>query len=199
MKTLLLVTFGMFVFLIKKGMATDTTNPVQSYAAFHGLTGRVVYRWNVDLNNDGKNDALLDTKLTPAEIKEENNETKGQYDPNVHGFEVYIAKSDGSGYVESTGVNDGTELGLGLALEANITRCFVGNITQLSQWGLVTIQNDYPRDGTSVAYIYAYTIDGDHLKRTQLAQYDPSESNAIYDQYLSDSHRTTVTLQEVSP
>lgn len=187
-------------FVFSPCWAEDTANPVQSYATFHNLAGgRIIYKWQIDINNDGRNDILLDTKLTPTEIAEENSETKNQYDPNVHGFAVYIAKADGNGYAVSTGISEGGELGLGVVPEINTARCFVGQITQLNMPGIVTVQTESPRAGSAKAKIYAYTIEGDHLKRTLLAEYNPEQTNAIYDQHLSDGHRTQVQLQEVSP
>jgi hypothetical protein len=58
---------------------------------------------------------------------------------------------------------------------------------------------DNPREGESVATIYAYTVEGDHLKYTQLAQYTPGQNNAVFDQYLKDNVRTQVQLQEITP
>lgn len=180
-------------------LAAETTNPIQDYATFNELIqGRIVYKWQIDLNNDGLTDVLLDTKLTPEEIAQADADTKNQYDPDLHGFSVYIAKADGSGYVTRTGIDEGDSDISYVLPQIDITRCFVGQITQLNKWGLVTIQTDYPRSGPGVSRIYAYTIEGDHLKQTLLAEYDPEQSNAIYDQYLSDSHRTQVQLQEVT-
>ena len=181
-------------------LAEDTANPVQSYATFHSLTAeRIIYKWQVDVNNDAKGDVFLDTKLTPAEIAEENADSKNQYDPDVRGFTVYIAKTDGTGYTMSTGIEEGGELGLGVVPEINITRCFVGQITQLGKRGIVTMKIDNPREGDSVATIYSYTLEGNHLKYTQLAQYTPGQPNAIFDQYLKDNIRTQVQLQEITP
>ena len=45
----------------------------------------------------------------------------------------------------------------------------------------------------------SYTVEGDHLKRSLLTEFSPGQSNAIYDEYLSDAHRVQVQLAEVSP
>jgi hypothetical protein len=195
--TILLV---ILIFGTDLGVAGETTNPVQSYSDFHALTGRVIYKWSVDLNNDSKQEVLLDTKQTAEEIAQETQDTKEPYNSNIHSFEVYIAKADGSGYVESTGINDGTALGVGAVPEVDITQCYVGQIDELHAYGLVTIHTGYPRKAPAVACIYAYTIESDHLKRRLLAQYDSTKSsNAIYDKYLKEGKRTHVTLQEVTP
>ena len=180
-------------------LAGETANPVQDYATSHALTGSVIYRWNVDLNNDGKLDVLLDTKLTDEEVAQENRDTKNRYDPNAHSFEVYVAKATGSTYIQSTGVNNGIELGLGIAPTIDITQCYVGQITELNAYGVVTIKVDAPREGSAVARILVYTIEGDHMKETKLAEYNPEQANALYDKYLAPTKRTQVQLQLVAP
>ena len=180
-------------------LAGQTANPVQDYATFHGLTGSVIYRWTVDLNNDGKLDVLLDTKLTGGEIAQENRDTKNRYNPNLHGFALYIAQINGSGYVESTGINDGTEFGLAACPEIDITQCFVGQITELNAYGVVTIRVDAPRTGPAIARIVGYTVEGDHVKETKLAEYNPEQPNALYEKYLVPSKRTQVQLELLAP
>jgi hypothetical protein len=182
---------------------TETANPVQDHADFHKLSsGRVVYKWEVDLNHDGKKDILLDTKETPAEIDEEEKETRGEYDPNIRNFAVYIPNPKKADYIQSKGMDIGSgQFVVGGAPGVDITQCYVGYITQLKRWGLVTIQTDDATDkAPAAAYIYAYTIEGDHIKRALLAKYNPDKGgNAICDQYLKEDKRTKVQLQEVTP
>jgi hypothetical protein len=75
----------------------------------------------------------------------------------------------------------------------------MGYITQLKRWGLVTIQADDATDkAPAETYIYAYTLEGDHLKIRLLVKYNPDKGgNAIYDQYLKEGKRTKVQLKEV--
>jgi hypothetical protein len=180
-----------------------TGNPITAYTAFHQLKpGRIIYKWEVDLSNDGRKEVLLDTKETPAELAQEVKETQGNMNENVRTFTVYIPNPSGSGYTESRGLDEGDNLGVSPgATEVDVTQCYVGYITQLRRWGLVTIRSDDATDKVPAeARIYSYTIDGDHLKSQLLAKYNPTKgTNAIYNQYLSKSKRTKVQLQEVTP
>lgn len=188
----------MLIGLSSLTFAGETNNPVQDYAAFYNLGGNVIYRWNIDLNNDGKLDALLETKLTPEEIAQENRDTKNHYNANVHGFTVYFSKPDGSGYVKCAGVDDGDGVAPTVP-EIDISHCYVGQITQLSKRGIVSVRTDMPRTGIGMSYIYAYLIESDHLKRVTLAEYNPEQRNSIFDQYLKNNVRTQVQLQEIIP
>jgi hypothetical protein len=192
---------SLFLLFALSSSIADVVNPVQDYAIFHGLSsGRVIYKLQIDINGDAKSDILLDTKLTQEEIAEENVETKNHYNPNVHGFTVYIGGDNG--YTLSAGVKSDGELGLGVVPEIDITKCFVGPIIQLGNNGIVTIQTEISRSGVGLSQIFAYTIEGDHLLRTTLAEYDQtkiSTPNPIFEQYLSDAHRTQIQLQEVAP
>ena len=67
--------------------------------------------------------------------------------------------------------------------------CFVGPIVQLSTRGVVTIQIKNPRSGESMATIYALSVNANHLKYTELAQYQIGKTNAVFDQYLADNVR----------
>lgn len=191
---LVLLTLGVSSLLADPGIS----NPVQDYAQFHRTVGAVIYQWTVDINDDGKLDVLLDTKLTNEEIAMENRETKNRYDSNVHAFQVYIGIPSGSGYIKSEGVAD--EEGVGPSLpEIDITQCYVGQIAELNAYGIVTVKLEAPREGAAVARIYGYTVESDHLRETKLAEYRADDTNAVYDKYLAPSKRTMVQLQLVGP
>lgn len=181
--------------------ATETANPIKDYADFHGLNSRrVIFKWDVELNNDGKKVMLLDTKLTPTEIQEEQKETKSDYNPNIKNFTVYIPNPAKADYIQSKGLYEDGVLGVGGGMSVDVTQCYVGYIVQIKKWGLVTIESESATDKVPAeARIYAYTIEGDHIKRGLLAIYNPvKEKNSIYEQYLSESKRTKVQLQEVT-
>ena len=136
---------------------------------------------------------------TPTELAEEKRENG--WDPQTKDeidFDVYILQGDA--YARSRGIaeDDGTADGAVVSIDR--TRCYVGKIAQLNKWGLVTIDHDPSgRKNSASNTVYAYTLVGDHLMRTTLAQYDPDKGgNAIYDQYLSAAHRTPIKLQEVT-
>ena len=74
----------------------------------------------------------------------------------------------------------------------------MGNVSEVGQYALVTLQVSNPRAGDPIARIYAYTIEGDHLNRTKLAEYNPTQTNALFDKYLKDDKRTVITPVEVT-
>ena len=144
-------------------------------------TDETMYKWNADVNGDGK----VIVFLTLKDFYQ-----KDRHDGQIPQWTVYIPKADGSGYLSAP--NNEPQI--------DQEKMFVGQITQLNQRGIVTIQIDRPRRDPAVAYIYAYTIEGDHLKQTKLAEYDPDAGdNIICNQYLTDTKRTRVVLQEIGP
>jgi hypothetical protein len=175
-------------------------NPIQAFSNFHALSsGRVICRWAVDLNNDNQQELLFAAKLTPSELSEEerengwNPQTKNEID-----FDVYIPQ--GNAYSRSRGIAEDDGMANGAVVSIDRTRCYVGQITQLNKWGLVTVDHEPAgRKNPALNIVYAYTLEGDHLKLTNLAQYDPSKGpNAIYEQYLAKAHRTFVKLDEIT-
>lgn len=184
-------------------LADTVANPIKDFAKYYSLSsGRTIYKWNVDLNNDGTLEILLASKLTSEEQTDASKEDNwNPQTPDELGFFVYIPNSNGSGYTQIKGTDFGTYFQPGTVLSVNRTRCFVGKITQLNRWGVVSVDIEPAgKKSTASATVYAYTLEGDHLKVTNLAQYDPTAkgSNAIYDQYLSDAHRTAIKLQEIT-
>jgi hypothetical protein len=163
-------------------------NPVLDYKSKYNLVASdKLLKWQSDLDGNGKQDVFLILKESYEELR----------DQSVPGWEVYMA-SQGGIYTKIAGVED--ESGVGPALpQIDPEACFVGQITQLGKRGIVTFKIDNPREGESKATIYTYTIEGNHLKYTELAQYTPGQPNAIFDQYLKDNVRTQVQLQEVTP
>jgi hypothetical protein len=170
----------------------DTTDPIADYKAKQGLEATdIIYKWSADIDGDGKSEVFLS-------LKEEYQDARkvGQMPPWL----VYLAKHDGSGYALSTGEDDNNVVSLGPIAAIDPDKLFVGQITQLGKHGIVTMQRDHPRRGDDIAYIYAYTVEGDHLKRTKLGQYTIEKTDPpLFKQYLADDKRTHVTLQEVTP
>lgn len=150
----------------------------------------VLLKLEFDLNGDGKNDVLLTRKDTFE------TETKAG---EIPGWSFYITGPNG--FSEPKGVRDQGEdvLGVGDVPMINIHSCHVGPIEELgNKQGIVTKQIDNPRVGDPVATIYAYTVEGDHLLRTELAEYNPLQPNPLFDKYLKDGKRTVITPVEVS-
>lgn len=181
----LLASAALFLALICTAPAID--NPVVDFKAKYGLAAAdKVLKWQSDLDGNGQQDVFLVLKESYEELQD-----------HVPGWDIYLAAPGGT-YTKIAGVEDAE--GVGPALPQIDTKaCFVGQITQLGKRGIVTIKIDNPREGESVATIYAYTVEGDYLKYTQLTQYTPGQSNAIFDQYLKDNVRTQVQLQEITP
>lgn len=159
-----------------------------------GLTiraGDKILRWEADLNGDGKTEVLLCLK------SDSNNAVQSKEAP---AWTLYIAETTGNTFVKSKGTEFETDtLSVDDMPLIDTDTCYVGQITQLGKRGIVTMQIKNPRSGESIATIHAYTIEGDHLKATQLSQYQPGDSNAIFDQYLKQNVRTQVQVDEVTP
>ncbi|MCX8495653.1 MAG: hypothetical protein ORN51_05660 [Akkermansiaceae bacterium] len=151
----------------------------------------VLLKWQADINGDGKSETLLTRKVDHDE------DVAARQLPS---WETFIASATADTFTESTGVQnqDDDSFGVGAAPQIDIKACFVGQVTELGQRALLTQQVDNPRVGDPIARIYAYKIEGDHLKRTKLAEYNPMQPNALFDKYLKDGKRTIITLVEVT-
>ena len=186
MKTLHLT---LLMFALTHCVNAQITNPVTHFESL-GPGIQPVMKWEADINGDGKSEVFLSLK--------------DEYDQDVAsdrspGWFVYIADAAGTSYNQSTGIKDQGEDSIGAAVPMiDLNACFVGQVSELGQRAIVTMQIDNPRVGESIARIYAYTIEGDHLKRTKLAEYNPTQTNALFDKYLKDGKRTVITPVEVS-
>lgn len=176
---------------------SDTVDPVADLnQVAHLPSGAIVYRWETDVNKDGRMEVSLDLKTNY------NRQAKHGNPRIIPAWYVYLQNESKTGYALSRGTED-TEVGLGVGDELPLIdpeEMYIGPISQLRQRGIVTIQRDFPINMPPVAYIRAYTIEGDHLKLFLLSKYDFTKGpNSIYDQYLSNSKRTKVLLQEITP
>ena len=182
------------LFLATVPIYADVSDPVEAFKnSAHLASGTVLYRWEADVDGSGRNDVFLD-------LDEDFHRREKHFD-NIPGWCVYLQNANKSGYVPSRGtVIPSLGAGVGPAVpQINIDKMYIGPISQLGRSGIVTLQIDNPQRAPSVAYIRAYTVEGDHLKETTLAQYDPTKgSNPIYDQYLSKEQRTSVKLDKIT-
>jgi hypothetical protein len=146
-------------------------------------------KWEADLNGDGRKEMMLSRK------DEYEADIKGN---EVPGWFIFIAKP--TEFAASKGTQDDGEnaLGVGDLPMIDLAACYVGMVAEIGKHGLVTQQIDNPRVGDPIARIFVYTIDGDHLVRTKLAEYNPMLPNALYDAYLKDGKRTVITPVEVA-
>jgi hypothetical protein len=154
-------------------------------------TGDKILKWACDINGDGKDEILLCLK---------SDFDKAAQDNEAPSWDFYISETSGTGYSKPTGieVKPGAVSCILPTIDSDV--CFIGQIAQLNKRGIVTITYATQRSGVTTATIYAYTIEGDHLKRTELGHYDPDKMTPpLFKQYLADDKRTHVTLQEVTP
>jgi hypothetical protein len=171
----------------------QVANPVADFKT--GLTipsGDKIQKWEVDVDGDGKPETFLSLK------SDFDNEMKNHEPPGWH---IYFSRAQGADYWKSTGTEEAPgELGVGDIPTIDPEACFVGQIAELGKRGIITMRIDNPREGESIGKIYAYTIDGDHLKRTELAQYVVVQGpHALFAKYLAADKRTQVQLQEITP
>lgn len=167
----------------------QVTNPVAHFESL-GPDIQPVLKWEADINGDGKNEVFLSLK------DEHDQDVAADRSP---GWFLYIADATGTSYNPSTGIKEQGDDSVGAAVPMiDLEACFVGQVSELSQRAIITMQIDNPRVGESIAHIYAYTIEGNHLKRTKLAEYNPTQANALFDKYLRDGKRTVITPVEVS-
>jgi hypothetical protein len=188
MKTPLL---GMLLLATPLGAYAQIADPVTSFrAGIEEPNPVAILKWEADLNGDGKNEVMLSRKDEyEAEINEK----------DIPGWFVFIATP--TGFVESKGTQDQGDNALGVRdlPMIDLDACYVGMVAEIGKHGLVTQQVDNPRVGDAISRIYVYTIEGDHLVRTKLAQYSLPIPNAVFDAYLKDGKRTVITPVEVAP
>lgn len=167
-------------------------NPINDFKI--GLTilaGDKILKWEADINNDGKNEIFLSLK-SDLDTALANNDTPA--------WVMYIADSAGNGYSKSQGIELKPDTIDSILPDIDTDTCYVGQITQLGKRGIVTMRIGNPRKTESVGKIYAYTLEGNHLKRTELTQYVIAQGpHALFTEYLTEDKRTHITLQEIAP
>lgn len=151
-----------------------------------------ILKWAADVDGDGKVEIFLS-------IKSDFNEDVKNHEPQ--GWLIYFSQTPGNAFWKSAGTEASPgQLGVGDIPQIDIAACFVGQITELGKRGIVTMRINNPRADPAIAIVYAYTIEGDHLKRTELGRYDPAQTpSALFQKYLAADKRTQVQLQELAP
>ena len=167
--------------------AVDPVADFKKYKPYDFKGDFIISKWTADLTGDGKKVVFLDDKNDVNHLHDDDGMPRGYA---MTSWIAYIPNENGTDYL--TPSNEGVEM--------NLDKVYVGQITQLGKKGIVTVQEDASKNGDPVSNIYAYTLEGNQLKKTLLAQYNPDKgSNPIYQQYLSPSKRTQVQLQTVTP
>jgi hypothetical protein len=157
------------------------------------VAGEKILKIEIDANGDGKNEVLLS-------LKSDFEENKENHEPA--GWSFYIRENTPAvAFAKSTGTETApNELSVDDIPQIDHERCFVGEITELGKRGIVTIRYNNPREGPSIGIIYAYTIEGNHLKKTELARFPVSDTpHALFTKYLADDKRTAITPVEITP
>lgn len=153
--------------------------------------GDKLWQWRGDLNGDGKNDLLLC-------LKSDAEESIKNTDPPSWVF--YLGGAAGGDYSARPQMKESNGDVGGALLEIDPGRCFVGQIAELGRRGMVTIRYRNPREGPSMGIIYAYTMEGDYLRKTELARFSIAATpHALFTQYLADDKRTVITPVELAP
>jgi len=194
MKTFLLTLIFCFKFALALAVAASVPDAVLSFKTEHTIdAGDKILKIEIDVNGDGKNEVLLSLK-SDHEKEKENHEPAG--------WTFYIRENTPSiAFSKSLGTETKpNELSVDDLPQIDPLRCFVGQITELGKRGIVTIRYNNPREGPSIGIIYAYTIEADHLKKTELARFPVSDTpHALFTKYLADDKRTVITPVEIAP
>jgi hypothetical protein len=168
-------------------------DPVADFRVEYTIaTGDKIVKLETDVNGDGKNEMLLC-------LKSEFEMDKDDHEPVAWTF--YIAGNTSPiTYSKSVGTETKQgELSVDDLPQIDPERCFVGQVTELGKRGIVTMRHDNPRGGPTIKVIYAYTIEGDRLKKKELVRYEDSATpNALFAKYLADDKRTVMTPVEIS-
>jgi hypothetical protein len=160
-----------------------------------GLTianGDKLLKWQLDVNGDSYKEVFLCLK---SDFDKEVEEKQPQP------WDVYKGQNLAGGlFLKSIGVEEIPNTISGILPDIDVTRCFVGEITELGKNGILTIRHINPREGQTINIIYAYTFESDHLKQTELIRYeDSSTPHILFTKYLADDKRTIVIPVEIDP
>ena len=174
--------------------AASVPDAVLNFKTEHTIAaGDKILKIEIDANGDGKSEVLLSIK-SDFEKEKENHQPAG--------WSFYIAENTTPiTFSKSLGTETkANELSVDDIPIIDHERCFVGQITELGKRGIVTIRYNNPREGPSIGIIYAYTIEGDYLKKTELARFPVSDTpHALFTKYLADNMRTVITPVEIAP
>lgn len=167
-------------------------NPILDFkTGLKTLSGDKILKWECDLTGIGRKEVFFALK---SEVSVD------QQDEAPSDWTLYIPNAAGDGYLYSEWIAVEPKLLSRMLPKINTDICFVGTIDELGKRGIVTTRCDTLRSGEVVAKIYAYTIEDDHLKYTELLKYDGTGPvPALYTKYLSADKRTHVHIEELVP
>lgn len=175
--------------------AEDVADPQSHVINRRYEAGDVIKRMTFDINGDGVADSFFTTiEGNPDPTTRISNEQSG----GSLSWDVYVSNQGGTTFKVNTSVDINGEINQGSGIELNPDQLYVGNISEISRFGVVTSAVKRSKSENSTI-IYAYTWEGDHFKQWKLAEYVAGEQNAIFDKYLKDDKRTHITLQQIKP
>ena len=155
--------------------------------------GDKLLKWESELNGDGRNEIFVC-------LKSDHEKDKQNQDPPA--WALYISQSmSATGFMKSTGIEHKTGV---LSVDdmplIDLTVCFVGQISELGRRGVITMRINSPREGESTGIIYAYVVDGNKLRKSELARYEIAKGpHALFTKYLAEGKRTFIQTTEINP
>jgi hypothetical protein len=175
--------------------AEDVADPQSHVIARRYEAGDVIKRMTFDINGDGGADQFFATfegnpDPTTGIANEESNGSLS--------WDVYVTNQGAATFKVNRSLDIDGEIIRGVGISLNPERLYVGDISELSRFGIVTTERKKSKSKNSTV-IYAYTWEGDRFKQWKLAEYVAGEQNATFDRYLEDAKRARVTLRQVKP
>ena len=186
MKKIVLLVMLIVLSACLYGYALD---PITEYKTSSDLKPEdILYRWTASISDAGSI-VLISTK---QDYKDE------RHDGIVPAWTIYVPINNNSDYLKLSGSKslDGNSDFSEVSIDPE--KLYVGLIKGFGKKGIVTAQVDHPKKGPAVGYVYPYTLEGNYMRQTLLAKFDPDKSNAVYDQYLAEDKRTKVQLEEIN-
>ena len=185
--------------------AAEVPNPVAHFASLGEPPADLQARYaqigfkqiNVDLNGDSKMDMLL--CFDDPDSQDATDIQSQAQEPGILRWDVYVKNEANTAYIVSNGIEIDGQISIAFGLPLNPETVFIGQITEINRFGIVTMEIANPREGPSMSTIYAYTWEGDHLKRQKLAEYETEQDNATFDKYLAEDKRTALQVHQVTP
>jgi hypothetical protein len=183
--------------LVSPGLADTTNNPLSDFAALFGLTSAdQVKKIEVDITGDGRLDVLLCYVNPTPDIEERRVAATG--DKRLW-WNAYIKNADGS-YSRPTGIDPGDgNLRLDAVIAFDPLETYIGQVSEISRFALVTREKQTPRSAEALSIIWAFTWEDAHLKQQKLGEFQTGQQNALFDKYLIDGKRTVLQVQQVTP
>jgi hypothetical protein len=201
------IIIGVLLLIAVRVPGGDVENPVEYLANRPDLTVEEQQRLadvgfkqiSYDLNGDSVQDLLLchdDPESDDAIEKRERAEFEG-----LLPWDVFIKSPTNGTYRQSIGLalENEVEVGLSETPMINPDLVFIGEITEISRYGIVCAQTDAHGDGEPMTTIWAYTWEGAHMKRHKLVDFETAAGHAIFNKYLAEDKRTQVQVTQVTP